>query len=166
MPNAADLEQMSVRVAQAIPSTVVVPVPTLLSNVCRIIGARFTLYGEPVPASYVMSPVGMLPCVALVAQESARRLLDADLGCSLRRDERGTFGLRAVVPAVTGNLADIVRALVFMRCATAVFGLRRNANIDATQIHAAFEGQFRAILQRSNAEHPGEIAWPQPFRPY
>lgn len=153
------------RIGKAIPGRVV-PVSTLLGNVCRVFNCGFTLGADQVPASYVMAPSGMLSCVAWCARETAQRLLGVDIGCTLRRDESALFGLRATVPPVTGNLADIVRGLVFLHSARSLFGLRQDGVIDVTQVLRMYEGEFKQILSRAEFNESGEAAWPQAFRPH
>lgn len=143
----------------------VVPVSALLTNIYTLYNNRFTFNGDVVPVSYVMGTTGMLPCVAWGAQDAGHRLLGADLACSLRRDERALFGLRAVVPPVTGNLADIIRGLFFMHAARMLFGLRRDAEIEVSQVYEMFEHEFKDILAQAVFGDSGEIAWPQPSRP-
>jgi len=151
-------------VAHAMPISVV-PIPALLCNVCEILNVRFTFNADAVPTSWVMGTAAMLPCVARTAQDTAWHLLDADLGCSLRRDEGALFGLRAAVPPVTGNLADIVRGLMFIHSARTLYGLRRDAVIDVTQVFNMFEREFRPYLDRLGADETGGIVWPRPSRP-
>ena len=151
------------RVTEVPFAAAVVPMSVLLSNMCTLSRYRFTFNSDPVPASYVMGPTGMLSCIAWSAQETGLRLLDADLACTLRRDERALFGLRAVVPPVTGNLADIVRGLVFMHSARTLFPLRGQEPVEIAQVFEAYEHAFRDVLAQPVVES-GEIAWPQPFR--
>lgn len=158
------IDGSAARVADAMVAAVV-PVPVLLGNVCKALNCRFTLGGDALPPSYVMAPGGMLSCVAVLAQETAHRLLDADLACSLRRDERSLFGVQAVVPPVTGNLADIVRGLVFIHSARTLYGLRRDALIDVTEVLKMFEGEFKEMLARPSFDESGDFSWPLPLRP-
>lgn len=130
----------------------------LLANVCGVLNVRFALSSDAVPTSWVMGATALLPCVAVAAEDAAHRLFGISLGVSLRPSEQALFGVRAAVPPVTGNLADIVRALFFMRSAQVLFGLRRDADIDVAEVVATFRPYFKQILDRVEPQE-GELPW-------
>lgn len=137
---------------------VVVAMPRLLANVCGALNVRFTLGGDAVPPSWVMGSTGLLPCVTVAAEDAAHRLFGISLGATLRPSEQALFGVRAAVPPVTGNLADIVRALFFMRAAQTLFGLRSHADIDVAEVVETFRPYFKQILDRVEPQE-GELSW-------
>lgn len=161
--HAPELLERASALAVAMPAAVVA-VPRLLCNVCDVFNARFTLGDDVVPASWVMGPAGMLPCAAAAAEDAAHRLFGISLGVSLRRDAQALFGLRVGVAPVTGNLADIVRALFFIRSTQDLYGLRRDAVLDVTEVIEIYKAHFDSILSRADTEGTGDLSWPPPSR--
>jgi hypothetical protein len=105
-----------------------------------------------------------LPLVGWVAQSAGQRLLGADFGCDLKRDEEGAFGVRCAVPHITGHIGDIVRSLFFAHYATEIFSLRQSALIEVHPIYEMFKGSFEAMLASpESSSEGGKIKWPQMY---
>lgn len=139
-----------------------VPMDVMLARHCEKIGCTFVLSAKQLTASQVLTPQMFMPLVTWQAQDDGHRLLDADLGCALRVDPQTLFGLRSVVPHVTGHIVDVVRALFFLNAATRVLGLQPNSEIDLTTTHQSMSDHFSALLE-SVTQVNGDIPWPRPL---
>lgn len=140
-----------------------VPMHHMLAGLCKVQSCTFTFGGRDLPPAQVMAPEMFLPLVTSTAQHMAHHLLDVDLGCGLRLDGAALFGLRCVVPHITGHIVDVCRGLFFLHAANTVLGLRRNACIDLTATYEIMNEQFQA-LRDSLRPAEGEIPWPLPQR--
>ncbi|MEJ8837570.1 hypothetical protein [Ramlibacter sp. AN1133] len=140
-----------------------VPMHSFLAGLCMVHDCSFTLRGAELAAEHVMAPEMFLPMVAGTAMDDGRYLAGIDLGCGLRVDDGSLFGVRSVVPHLTGHIADVMRALFFMHAARKVFGLRERACIDLTASYEVMNGQFQSLRQALGSQQ-GEIPWPLPQR--
>lgn len=140
-----------------------IPMHQMLTGVCTLQACTFSFRGRDLPAHQVMAPEMFLPMVTGTAQDDGRYLLDVDFGCGLRLDEESLFGVRSVVPHITGHIADVVRALFFLNAAHKTFGLRPNACIDLTATYEIMNEQFQG-LRKALGSPEGEIPWPHPPR--
>lgn len=139
----------------------VVPVGKLLANLCRSNECKFVLDGVPTDSSIIMSPSMFLPVVAWISQQSGDRLLGVDLGCSLRKDEASMFGVRCIVPHLTGHIVDVIRSLFFVHYATELFGIRPNALIEVKPLYEGVKTQFDLLINSQKTSDLGDISWPQ-----
>lgn len=147
-----------------IPRTQVVPMYEFLTGMCNKLNCRFTFDDETHAPAYIMSEFFFLPALAWSAQQCGQRVFGTDLGCRLVRHADSLFGVRAEVPPVTGHVADILRALVFMQAARDVFSVRQNSVIEMAGIYEGFSAAFTELIGSAAPEQTedkgGEIPWP------
>lgn len=159
----AQAEALLAEAQIVLPRGQAVTMPRLLAAICRQYECSFSFRGLDVPPERVMAPEMFLPLVTGTAQEDGHYLLGVDLGCGIRTDDESLFGVRSVVPPVTGHLADLMRALFFRHAAQKVFGLRQQACIDLTATYEVVAEQF-LNLRKALEPAGGEVPWPQPPR--
>ena len=140
-----------------------VPMHQMLTAICEQQDCTFSFRGRALPAPEVMAPDMFLPMVTGTAQEDGHYLLGVDLGCGLRLAEDSLFGVRSVVPHITGHIVDVLRALFFLNAANKVFGLRPQACIDLTTTYELMREPFQS-LRAGLGSSEGEIPWPLPRR--
>lgn len=136
----------------------------VLDGLCRSLNAKFMVGGVEVPNLDVLSPLGLLPAVAGLAQDAGRHLLGADFGCELRRigaDEPSMLGARCVIPPMTGHIADLTRTLFIVHYATEVFGLRKDAVIEVLPLQESLWPVFAAHVDAHAQDVKGAVPWPQ-----
>lgn len=137
-----------------------VPMPLLLAAHAQIQGNNFLTEGRPISAEVFFGPDIFLPAVIWEAQILGRRLMDADLGCRMRAESNSLLGVVATVPMVTGNLADIMRALFCIYAAKNCCAMVRAGDIEMGYVVSAYREKFAVLLETaSNVD--GEIQWPQ-----
>lgn len=140
-----------------------VPMHKMLSAICDQQDCTFSFQGRSVSAAEVMAPEMFLPMVTGTAQEDGHYLLAVDLGCGLRLADECLFGVRSVVPHITGHIVDVLRGLFFLNAANKVFGLRPHACIDLTATYELMREPFRSLREGLGSSE-GEIPWPLPRR--
>jgi hypothetical protein len=141
----------------------VIQVQHVLSSMCQNMRIQFRMGGVNVAPQEVFSPLGLLPVVACMAQESGKRLLGADFGCLLKRvpgDEPSMLSSRCVIPPMTSHLADLVRTLFVVHHATELFGLREDAIIEILPLQETLWPIFSAHVDSEVDAKEGVVPWP------
>lgn len=133
----------------------------LLTRMCEQMHCVFTLREEPLAAADLMRSDMFLPAVAWTVQNAGYRLLGGSLGCGLRVDQTGLFGVVASVPAVTDHIGDFMRGLFLTHYTTEMFGLRENAQIEVEPMFNALRPAFERLVSTSEVSAEGEIRWQQ-----
>lgn len=139
-----------------------IPVESYLASLCRLENCTFTLNGEEIPVEVIMGPSMALPFLALYVEQAGSRLLDIDFGCKFRVDPRAALGAVAIVPGVSGNIADLMRGLFFSHYATESFGIRSDAIIEVGSMMEMLRENFSDLLISRARDEVAGVAAPQP----
>lgn len=140
-------------------SGMAIPLSKVLACHAEISKIRFLSNGQEVDGEVFFGPEIFLPAVVWEAQSLGQKLLGADLGCRLRAEPHTLFGVRASVPLITGNLADIMRALFCIHAAKKCCGDARHTSIEMGLVIDAYKDKFSGLLEVATQDD-GEIKWP------
>lgn len=116
---------------------------------------QFLIQGEPEPAAFMFSPEAFLPILAMHADLASRSLLGHPLGITFEEDEQALFGVRSIVPALTGDEISVLRATFFTSALHQVFGLAKDVKeIECVPVFDAYKDGFLNYLEK------GVVKWP------
>lgn len=164
VPLATEAQLAAAEFARSIPVELprgqALPMHRLLARLCIIENCSFSFRGTALDPLHVLAPEMFLPALAATAQEQGQYLAEWDAGCQLRADDESLFGVRSVVPHVTGHPVDLWRALLFAHSLRRSFGVRENSVVDLTAIYEHMREPFNLMRERA-AHNQGDIPWPQ-----
>jgi len=141
-----------------------IPAEMLLAGLCTQMRCSFTFRGDAMSPAEVMRHDMFLPAVAWVVQDAGHRLLGGSLGCALRVDDRGLFGVVASVPTLTDRLGDFMRGLFLTHYTTHLFGMEEDLMIEVEPMYIAMQPAFERLMKTAQVSAEGEIQW-QPIPP-
>ena len=161
LQNAADLIFSESGFAdESLATGAAIPLSLVLAHHATGLGNQYRVDGVEISPDVFFAPEIFLPAVVWEAQLLGARLLGADLGCRLRVDPSGLFGVTASAPLITGNLADIMRALLCLHAVNACCGASRASIVEMGMIVDAYKNQFSAMVSSADMQD-GELKWPQ-----
>jgi hypothetical protein len=137
-----------------------IPLSMVLTHHANAQSNQFLVDGIDISPEVFFAPEVFLPAIVWEAQLMGTRLLGADLGCRLRVDPSGLLGVTASVPFVTGNLADIMRALLCLHAVNSCCGNSKEMMVEMGMIVDAYKNQFAAMASSAELKD-GELKWPQ-----
>lgn len=143
----------------SLPAGAAIPLTNVLASYCGIYGNKFQIDGQLIDAEIFFAPEIFLPAVVWEAQILGTRLLNADLGCRLRVEPESLLGVMASAPLITGNLADIMRALLCIHAAKMSFGSPSESIVEVSMVIDHYKKRFAGMLDLASS-HEGELKWP------
>ncbi len=146
-------------VEQPLPEGAAIPLTNVLACHSGIYGNRFQIDGQLIDAEIFFAPEIFLPAIIWEAQILGTRLLGADLGCRLRVAPEGLLGVMASAPLVTGNLADIMRALFCIHAAKHCCASASDSVVEVGMMVDHYKKRFAGMLDSASSQE-GELKWP------
>ncbi len=141
----------------SLPDGAAVPLSKVLAAFAEFYRCKFSYLGNPIGSDVIFAGEMLLPAVIWESQIKGHQLLQADLGCRLRLDSASLFGVCAIVPFVTGHMADIVRALLCLHTTRNLFLIAPDASVEISMIVDTYKRHFEGLLEHTK---DGEIQWP------
>lgn len=127
----------------------------LLAEYASVIECTFVLGGMPVSADEVFSPMGLLPLIALRADERMMENFSTGLGMRLVRAPGAMLGYEVTIEELDGmdDGSSSLRLFHLAEAADTVLGLDRSACVELDPLLQRFS--------QSGEPKGGSVSWPQ-----